>query len=84
MAALQTEALLDLGSDEWVIHTPDDGAIKWWIGEGMRLAFVLFTARRTQLPYLQCSLTYGLGWLDSHSPSTHYHLCSPVLVQSTL
>lgn len=32
VAALQTEAILDQGSDEWVIHTPDEGAIKWWIG----------------------------------------------------
>jgi alkylation response protein AidB-like acyl-CoA dehydrogenase len=32
VAGLQTEAVLDLSSDEWVIHTPDEGAIKWWIG----------------------------------------------------
>lgn len=29
---LQTEAVLDVEKDEWVIHTPDEGAIKWWIG----------------------------------------------------
>ena len=32
VAALQTEAILDLITDEWVINTPDEGAIKWWIG----------------------------------------------------
>lgn len=32
VAALQTEAVLDVMTDEWVIHTPDEGAIKWWIG----------------------------------------------------
>ncbi|PNW83293.1 hypothetical protein CHLRE_05g232002v5 [Chlamydomonas reinhardtii] len=32
VAALQTEAVLDVLSDEWVVHTPDEGAIKWWIG----------------------------------------------------
>jgi acyl-CoA oxidase len=32
VAELQTEAVLDLSTDEWVVHTPDDGAIKWWIG----------------------------------------------------
>ncbi|GIL69204.1 hypothetical protein Vretimale_12660 [Volvox reticuliferus] len=32
VAALQTEAVLDALTDEWVIHTPDEGAIKWWIG----------------------------------------------------
>jgi acyl-CoA oxidase len=29
VAGLRTEALLDLASDEWVITTPNDGAIKW-------------------------------------------------------
>ena len=29
VAALQTEAVLDVLTDEWVIHTPDEGAIKW-------------------------------------------------------
>lgn len=28
----QTEAVLDVEKDEWIIHTPDEGAIKWWIG----------------------------------------------------
>ncbi len=32
VAALQTEAVLDVSTDEWVINTPDEGAIKWWIG----------------------------------------------------
>ncbi|KAK9869050.1 hypothetical protein WJX84_008987 [Apatococcus fuscideae] len=32
VAALETEAVLDLATDEWIITTPDDGAIKWWIG----------------------------------------------------
>ena len=29
VAALQTEAVLDTATDEWVVTTPDDGAIKW-------------------------------------------------------
>ncbi|GLC47166.1 hypothetical protein PLESTB_001388100 [Pleodorina starrii] len=32
VAALQTEAVLDVLTDEWVVHTPEEGAIKWWIG----------------------------------------------------
>ena len=32
VAGLQTEAVLDTMTDEWVMHTPDEGAIKWWIG----------------------------------------------------
>ncbi len=28
MAALQTEAVLDVTTDEWVVHTPTDAAIK--------------------------------------------------------
>ena len=27
---LKTEARLDLETDEWVLHTPDVGATKWW------------------------------------------------------
>ena len=29
VAGLQTEAVLDLQTDEWVVNTPDNGAIKW-------------------------------------------------------
>lgn len=29
VAALQTEAVLDVATDEWIINTPDDGALKW-------------------------------------------------------
>jgi hypothetical protein len=29
VAALQTEAVLDVMTDEWVVHTPEEGAIKW-------------------------------------------------------
>ena len=29
VAALQTEAVLDVATDEWVINTPDEGATKW-------------------------------------------------------
>lgn len=32
VAALQTEAVLDTATDEWIINTPDDGAIKWCAG----------------------------------------------------
>ncbi len=28
VAGLQTEAMLDVAADEWVVHTPDEGAIK--------------------------------------------------------
>lgn len=30
VAALQTEAVLDIATDEWIISTPDDGALKWY------------------------------------------------------
>ena len=29
VAALQTECVLDTTTDEWVVNTPDDSAIKW-------------------------------------------------------
>jgi hypothetical protein len=30
--ALQTTATFDPVTDEFIINTPNDGAIKWWIG----------------------------------------------------
>ncbi|XP_078440912.1 acyl-CoA oxidase 2 [Wolffia australiana] len=30
--ALQTTATFDAATDEFIMHTPNDGAIKWWIG----------------------------------------------------
>lgn len=30
VAALQTECILDTTSDEWIVNTPDDSAIKWY------------------------------------------------------
>lgn len=32
VAGLLTTATLDLTTDEWVVHTPDLSATKWWIG----------------------------------------------------
>ena len=32
VAGLLTTATLDLNTDEWVVHTPDLSATKWWIG----------------------------------------------------
>ena len=29
VAALQTEAIYEAERDEWVVNTPNDGAIKW-------------------------------------------------------
>lgn len=29
VAALQTECVLDTTTDEWIVNTPDDSAIKW-------------------------------------------------------
>ena len=58
VAALQTEAVLDVLTDEWVIHTPDEGAIKWWIGNAAEdgRACTVF-ARCASLPPLPPGLT---------------------------
>lgn len=29
VAALQTEAVYEVDTDEWIVNTPNDGAIKW-------------------------------------------------------
>lgn len=61
VAGLQTESILDVHTDEWVINTPDDGAIKWWIGnaaEDGRWATV-FARLKIHSPD-------GSGTLDDH------------------
>ena len=50
VAALQTEAVLDLATDEWVIHTPDDGAIKWWIGNAAEDGRMATVFARLKIP----------------------------------
>ena len=50
VAALQTEAVLDLSTDEWVIHTPDDGAIKWWIGNAAEDGRMATVFARLKIP----------------------------------
>ncbi len=35
VAALQTEAVLDVATDEWIINTPDEGATKWCAPHGV-------------------------------------------------
>ncbi len=43
VAALQTEAVLDIATDEWIINTPDDGALKWYALHLRLLMFPLYT-----------------------------------------
>ena len=53
LAALQTEAVLDLSTDEWVVHTPNEGAIKWWIGNAAEdgLAATVFARLKVWLSH---------------------------------
>lgn len=50
VAGLQTEAVLDVLTDEWVINTPDDGAIKWWIGNAAEDGRAATVFARLKLP----------------------------------
>jgi acyl-CoA oxidase len=50
VAALQTEAVLDVERDEWVIHTPDEGAIKWWIGNAAEDGLMATVFARLKVP----------------------------------
>jgi hypothetical protein len=42
--------VLDVQSDEWVIHTPDEGAIKWWIGNAAEDGKAATVFARLKLP----------------------------------
>lgn len=61
VAGLQTEAVLDLATDEWVVHTPDDGAIKWWIGNAAEDGRAATVFARLKVPAPD-----GSGALDDH------------------
>lgn len=61
VAELQTEAVLDTDTDEWVIHTPDDGAIKWWIGNAAEDGLAATVFARLKVPSADRSKT-----LDDH------------------
>jgi acyl-CoA oxidase len=61
VAALQTEAVLDLAADEWVVTTPDDGAIKWWIGNAAEDGRAATVFARLKLPGAE-----GAGALIDH------------------
>lgn len=50
VAALQTEAVLDVQADEWVVHTPDEGAIKWWIGNAAEDGLMATVFARLKVP----------------------------------
>ncbi|KAK9822656.1 hypothetical protein WJX81_004971 [Elliptochloris bilobata] len=61
VAALQTEAVLDVATDEWVINTPDEGATKWWIGNGAEDGQAASVFARLKVPSPD-----GSGALDDH------------------
>lgn len=43
--ALQTTATYDIAKEEFVIHTPHKGAIKWWIGNALSATLATVFAR---------------------------------------
>jgi hypothetical protein len=61
VAGLQTEAILDVRTDEWVVNTPDDGAIKWWIGNAAEDGKAATVFARLKVPSPD-----GSGALDDH------------------
>ncbi|KAL4429343.1 hypothetical protein ABPG77_005117 [Micractinium sp. CCAP 211/92] len=61
VAGLQTEAILDVHTDEWIVNTPDDGAIKWWIGNAAEDGKLATVFARLKVPAPD-----GSGPLDDH------------------
>ncbi|KAL3157409.1 hypothetical protein ABBQ32_011884 [Trebouxia sp. C0010 RCD-2024] len=61
VAALQTECVLDTTTDEWVVNTPDDSAIKWWIGNAAEDGKMGTVFARLKVPAPD-----GSGAIDDH------------------
>mmetsp|Transcript_9048 Transcript_9048/g.27119 ORF Transcript_9048/g.27119 Transcript_9048/m.27119 type:complete len:602 (-) Transcript_9048:4875-6680(-) len=61
VAGLQTTATLDVASDEWDVHTPDEGAIKWWIGNAAEDGRAATVFARLRVPAAD-----GSGAIDDH------------------
>lgn len=53
---LRTEAVLDKARDEWVVNTPDESAIKWWIGNAAQDGRMSTVFARLLIPDAQGSL----------------------------
>jgi len=87
VAALQTEAVLDVLTDEWVVTTPDDGAIKWWIGNAAEdgKAATVFARLKVPAPDGEQEQLQCLTRLDHDSiipcGSPHYPACLWVIQQ---
>ena len=64
VAALQTEAVLDVATDEWVINTPDEGATKWCAAGALQgQSSVRFSAvEKEHRPASQVDWQRGGGW----------------------
>ena len=65
VAALQTEAVLDPAADEWVVHTPDEGAIKWWIGNAAEDGRAATVFARLKVPAAAAGAAGGLGGMGA-------------------
>ena len=50
LSPCQTEAVLDLATDEWVVNTPDDAALKWWIGNAAEDGQMATVFARLKIP----------------------------------
>lgn len=68
VSMLQTEAVYDHHTDEWVISTPDEGAIKWWIGNAAEDGRWATVFARLRIP------RNGSGIIDDHG--VHAFICA--------
>lgn len=59
--------MLDVTTDEWVINTPEEGAIKWWIGNAAEDGKAATVFARLKVPSTDGTCTANLALAEYRS-----------------
>jgi hypothetical protein len=84
VAALQTEAVLDVLTDEWVVNTPDEGAIKWWIGNAAEDGRAATVFARLKVPAQDGTWHCGVRQVPAKRGRFQYTRLDPLHTQQTV